>query len=312
VYKNFIKLKKTISVTKLFVNNMASLDIKLKKVNKIYHEDEKIVGTIAVIGKGEVVHNGIMLTVEGNVNMQLSSKSVGLFEAFYNSVKPISLINTSMEIAKPGKLPSGKTEIPFEVNLKSLKHKELFETYHGVFINVQYSMKCDMKRPILNKDLQKTCEFIIEYKQQKPEENKKIQFKIATDTIKSKKSMPKFLINGYLDSGLCRIDSPFTGELKVESSEIPIKSMELQLVRVETCGCAEGFAKDATEIQNLQIAEGDVCRDMYIPIYMIFPRLFTCPTTETPNFKIEFEINIVIVFKDEHLVTENFPIRTYR
>ena len=42
----------------------------------------------------------------------------------------------------------------------------------------------------------------------------------------------------------------------------------------------------ATEIQNIQIAEGDVCRGMTVPIYMIFPRLFTCPTLATPNFKV--------------------------
>ena len=35
-----------------------------------------------------------------------------------------------------------------------------------------------------------------------------------------------------------------------------------------------------------QIAEGDVCRGLRIPIYMIFPRLFTCPTLTTANFKI--------------------------
>lgn len=51
-------------------------------------------------------------------------------------------------------------------------------------------------------------------------------------------------------------------------------------------GCAEGYARDATEIQNIQIAEGDVCRCLPIPIYMVFPRLFTCPTLETTNFKI--------------------------
>ena len=32
----------------------------------------------------------------------------------------------------------------------------------------------------------------------------------------------------------------------VEHSDSPIKSIELQLVRVETCGCAEGYAKDGT------------------------------------------------------------------
>ena len=33
-------------------------------------------------------------------------------------------------------------------------------------------------------------------------------------------------------------------QLMVEHSDTPIKSIELQLVRVETCGCAEGYAKD--------------------------------------------------------------------
>ena len=84
---------------------MTSLDIKLKKVNKIYCEGEKIVGTVVVDGRGEVVHNGISLFIDGTVNMQLSAKSVGLFEAFYNSVKPISLIGATVEVAKPGKEP---------------------------------------------------------------------------------------------------------------------------------------------------------------------------------------------------------------
>jgi len=42
----------------------------------------------------------------------------------------------------------------------------------------------------------------------------------------------------------------------------------------------------ATEIQNIQIADGDVARMLPIPIYMIFPRLFTAPTLATNNFKI--------------------------
>jgi len=33
-------------------------------------------------------------------------------------------------------------------------------------------------------------------------------------------------------------------QIVVESCETAIKSLEIQLVRVETCGCAEGFAKD--------------------------------------------------------------------
>ena len=66
---------------------------------------DHIVGLVVIQGKGDVVHNGITLFIEGSVNMQLSAKSVGLFEAFYNSVKPITLINGNFEIAKPGKIP---------------------------------------------------------------------------------------------------------------------------------------------------------------------------------------------------------------
>ena len=61
-----------------------------------------------------------------------------------------------------------------------------------------------------------------------------------------------------------------------------------------------------------QVAFGDVCRGLVIPIYFIFPRLFTCPTMLTPGFKVEFEVNMLIIFNDGHMVTENFPITLYR
>jgi hypothetical protein len=42
--------------------------------------------------------------------------------------------------------------------------------------------------------------------------------------------------------------SAFRLQLIVEHCEVPIKSVELQLVRVETCGCAEGYARDGKQI----------------------------------------------------------------
>lgn len=51
----------------------------------------------------------------------------------------------------------------------------------------------------------------------------------------------------------------------------------------------------ATEIQNIQIGEGNVARGVPIPIYMIFPRLFTCPTLSTSNFKVGKLESVVIV-----------------
>lgn len=68
----------------------------------------------------------------------------------------------SLEISRPGRFLNGVTEIPFEAPVKPLLNKVLYESYHGVFINVQYLLKAVIKRNFLNKDIYKTLEFIIE------------------------------------------------------------------------------------------------------------------------------------------------------
>lgn len=302
---------------------MATLDIRLKRVNKTYHEGEVLAGVVIVQSKTDVQHQGITLTIDGSVNLQLSSKSVGLFEAFYNSVKPIQLLTGVLQVAKPGKFLPGKTEIPFEFPLKAKGSRKLFETYHGVFVNIQYTVRADMKRSLLAKDMTKTVEFIIEYTNKGAKaETKPVPFTITPESLQNvkevgnktnqKAALPQFKVRGKLDSSSCCITKPLTGHVIIDECAVPIKSVEIQLVRVETCGCAEGYARDATEIQNIQIGEGDVCRGITIPVHMVFPRLFTCPTVATTNFKVGFEFNLVIVLKDEHYITENFPLELFR
>lgn len=54
--------------------------------------------------------------------------------------QPIQLISSNIEVAKPGKVPGGKTEIPFEFPLQAKGNKVLYETYHGVFVNIQVTV----------------------------------------------------------------------------------------------------------------------------------------------------------------------------
>ena len=35
---------------------------------------------------------------------------------------------------------------------------------------------------------------------------------------------------------------------------------------------------------------GDPCRGLPLPVHMIFPRLFTCPTVTVRTFKVQFEV----------------------
>ena len=43
---------------------------------------------------------------------------MGLFEAFYSSMKPVVLLNYNFEVQSGTKLPNGVTELPFEFELK--------------------------------------------------------------------------------------------------------------------------------------------------------------------------------------------------
>lgn len=83
---------------------------------------------------------------------------------FMLNLQPIHLVTSSIDLAMPGKIPAGLTDIPFEFPLKPRSGRSLYETYHGVFVNIQYLVKADLKRSFLNKDLSKSQEFIVEYK----------------------------------------------------------------------------------------------------------------------------------------------------
>ena len=107
---------------------------------------------------------------------------MGRFGAFYNSLKSIHVLHQQLELAAPGKIPSGVTEIPFELPLRAKPNKTLYE----------------MKPSFLSKDLQKEVEFIVEYsKQTKTDKPNPVAFSITPQSlanVKDRQSIPDFLI----------------------------------------------------------------------------------------------------------------------
>jgi len=292
-----------------------SLDITLNRTDRIYRPGDKVTGSVIVTTKGGFAHSGITIQMLGTVTLQLSAKSVGLFEAFYNSLKPITIVDYVTTIEKTGKIDDTK-EYPFEFELKALEEQEFYETYHGVYVNIMYTLKAELIRKFIGKNLMKQLEFIVE----KPTSEKfplvAEMFKISPENteIASKrlKDFPEFEVEGILNGIKCSISQPFEGQIIIKHCSEPIKCIELQLIRAETCGCADGFAKEATEIQNIQITDGDVAPGLKVPIFMIFPRLFTCPTVAARTFKVDFEVNIVLMFPDGRLVSKKFPLALVR
>ena len=295
-----------------------SVEVKLSRMDRVYHPGQILKGVAIVNGRGTPLqHEGISLVAEGSAALQLSAKSVGLFEAFYSSIKPVQVLFHQRELQPAGKLPADATEFAFEFELQPVAGEKLHESYHGVFVNLQYVITVEVKRGMLAKNIKRSIEFIVEAPDARQLKESPATFQIVPESLENvRKSalhqVPTFKIRGQLDSVVCNIAQPLTGEVFIEECSATIRSIELQLVRVETCSYQDGLAREATEIQNIQIADGPVCHGWAIPVHMIFPRLFTCPTVSTRTFKVDFEINLVILFSDGHLLTENFPLKLVR
>lgn len=198
----------------------------------LFQLQESISGLLQIHCPTETKHDGIVVTIEGLVNLMLGNKSTGIFEPFSNSIKPFQLLSGAVQLAGAGKLPQGFSELAFEFPLQCTKEpKILYETYHGIFININYSIKCDIKRSFLAKSVQKTQQFVIQYRPTaKPAissaaggvaSQECFNFTISPETLqkaaggKERIAIPRFLITGRLDSTDCCITKPFTGHVSV-------------------------------------------------------------------------------------------------
>ena len=69
---------------------------------------------------------------------------------------------------------------------------------------------------------------------------------------------------------------------------------------------------EVSEIQNLQIGDGDVIRNLDIPVFMIFPRGFCCANLDTKEVSLSFEMNLTVVLVNGVVISENFPVNLWR
>ncbi|RLN92240.1 hypothetical protein BBJ28_00022712, partial [Nothophytophthora sp. Chile5] len=230
---------------------------------------EIVQGQVIISSPKGFSHQGLAMKVEGSARLQLSTKSAGLFDAFYNTVAPMELVYFHLPVAPAGKVPPGISKFPFEFELQGNDGQQLFETYHGVYVSVKYEIVCDCVRGIMKNKLHKTLEFVVEVPDS-PEE-----FHITPDSLENVRpqqtlpSVPYFHITGKIHRTNCPVNLPFTGEVcagylecwnqatacrlncsqcwlqvVIEEANTPVKSVELQLIRVESVAHAEGVARD--------------------------------------------------------------------
>ncbi|XWS50834.1 hypothetical protein CRYUN_Cryun12cG0123900 [Craigia yunnanensis] len=287
-----------------------TIELKLSRPNRIYRPSDPLEGKIVVKSASFISHYGIRMALKGSVNLQVRGGSAGVIESFYGVVKPITVLNKILEIKPSGKIVSGTTEIPFTIILRNPKEDNLerfYETFHGTNISIQYLATVDIMRGYLHKSLSATAEFIVESDKadlllDQPISPEMVIFYITQDTQKHP-ILPELKSGGFRITGRISTQSsiiePLSGELTVEASALPICSIDIHLLRVESILLGEKIITETSLIQTTQIADGDVCRNMTLPIYVVLPRLLTCPTVLAGPFSIEFKVAIVINFQSE-------------
>ncbi|GAA0172194.1 membrane traffic protein [Lithospermum erythrorhizon] len=286
-----------------------SIEINLSRSNRTYHPNEALEGKIIAKVASSISHQGIKLKVKGSVHLQVRGGSAGVIESLYGVVRPMPILKKVFDVQPSGRIGSGMVEIPFSVRLRDPGEdnvEKMYETFHGGNISIQYFVTVDVVRGYLQKSLTATVEFIIESEKdnlpERPVSPEMVIFYITQDTQRHA-LLPELKSGGFRVSGRmsthCSLADPICGELTVEASAVPIQSIDIHLMRVESILVGERIASEPSLVQTTQIADGDICRGMTLPIYIIIPRLLTCPTIFAGPFSVEFKMIITITFQSE-------------
>jgi len=201
----------------------------------------------------------------------------------------VMFMRKRFSISDGGKVSTG-SPLPFEFVLEATeKNEHLLEAYIGVEFSVVYEVSVTLNKG--GKYIKGSEKFYcaisgagIDPKLGKKDQPK--DFAITPEKLEAagSKSVPKFRFEGKIYSTNCAFNEAFDGYIITKDSEFVIKSIEVQLVRVENFD-GKTFA---TEVQNIQVADGDVIRDNEIPLYMMFPKIYSCPSVTHAKFSIDF------------------------
>ena len=124
-----------------------------------------VTGKVVLRSSGKATHSTVRLTVEGKAKLGVSAASVGMFEAFYSTTKPVLLVSIKKELAPKSDMPDGVVAIPFEFRLEPLGGEKILETYHGVYVTVMYNLgvETSISAGFMSKTkIQKEIDFVVE------------------------------------------------------------------------------------------------------------------------------------------------------
>lgn len=288
------------------------INILLDSFNKIYKVNDFITGTIEINSNTNLSFEKITSTIKGEYLFKSSKSSnsqVNSREVFYRKTNKISDSST-IKANQPNKFP-------FKFQLTSSEDNQLIESYSGVVVSIVYDFIVEIENLKVSNSVKI---YVISPGQgMNPILKEKVipyQFTItekSIEKIKIEGKLPKFRLDGYIDNLNVDIGKELNGWIKLISCEIPVKSIELQFIRNEKATLSRGeVLNEVSEIQNLQIGDGEVLLNNEISLNMVFPRHFCCASIENSMIKVYFDINIILVLENGYVISENIPLNCWR
>ena len=295
--------------------------LSLDSLNKIYYAGDPIQGSVLIINKSRATMKfDLILKVVGYYTFRNTKenppklKAVQFYKKSYNALTD--------QYSTVGANNSYRIKFPLTSEGCDQSYDNIYESYHGVAVSVGYEISAEAVSMGKQFPSKKTKILVMVPGQGiNPKFGRKrvtYQFKLNPKKIESIKItdqnlMPKFEIDCFLENVNCCIDKPFNGFCNIKECSTEIKSIELQFLRNEKVLNKEfeGLA-EVSEIQNLQIGDGDVIRNLEIPVFMTFPRAFCCANLETKDAIISFEMNLIIVLVNGVVIMENYPVNLWR
>uniref|UniRef100_A0A7S0SS58 Uncharacterized protein n=1 Tax=Mantoniella antarctica TaxID=81844 RepID=A0A7S0SS58_9CHLO len=312
-----------------------AVDIHLDASDSTYRTGAAVRGHVVVTVNpydAPFAHNGITLQAVGSVQLALGDSSVGILEALFSSIKPVPLLDHNLALAPAGRLPEGITRIPFEFPLTSASSSSpLFDTFHGANIQIMYAVSAEVVRPVLRGGSLSTglCEFLVETAvdvdgSRAVSGAAPLHFEISGEgqefgsgggTLHAQ----GLDIRGCLDKSACFIEQPLTGHITVEKCPARVLSIDLELCRIEGCTTAEGSnVSETSVVQRTQVADGNASLGLEIPIHVVLPRLYCCPSIQARTFSVSFLVRVMVVFASSvpgaanPVAVRTLPIRLVR
>ena len=296
--------------------------ISLDSLNKIYYAGDFIPGSVLIINKSK-------FTMKYDLNIKVNGFfSLKNIEENPPKVKRVRFYRKYFRVftgkySTIGSSSSYRIEFPLTSDGCEKNYEYLYESYNGVTVSVLYEISAEAvyMGKSFNSNNYKIYVLVPGQGINPNFGTKRVNYKfnlnpknIGINKISDQNLMPKFNIESFMENINCCIDKPFNGFCNIKECSTPIKSIELQFLRNEKVSKIDDFpgSSECSEIQDLQIGDGDVIRNVEIPTFMNFPRCFCCANLETKDVSISFEMNLIIVLVNGVIIAHNYPINLWR